>query len=395
MPEKLRVLYAAGPGDVIGTYEYWSRGQDDPSRVSITYSGQFYEVCSDLNAETYVISSHPECKVLKDGRFTLEHRPNPLQTKSGLQYHLGQLRYGLGLIRSAMQFKADVVILSDMSHYFVMSLLPKVGIQVVPSLHCTLWCKYLPVSRTQKLLAQLNRSFFAEDCSAILAISEDVVEQVKQITQHQPKPIKNFLPAYRRAEFAAIQAPQPQPPLHVLFVGRIEQNKGAFDLLEIHERLLSEGRNDIVFHLCGDGSGLEELQQEVTRLGFDSTFICHGYCQKEQMRQMYNLAHVVIVPTRTNFTEGLNKVVVEGILAGRPVITSAVCPALSYVRDAVVEVPPDDVAAYGDAILKLCDDKDLYEQKRENCLALQEQFYDPACSWGEALKSVLVSVQNS
>lgn len=395
MPEKLRVLYAAGPGNVIGTYGYWSQGQDDPSQVAITYSGQFYETCSALGAEAYVVSSNPERELLKDGNFTLEHRPIPLNTKPGLLYHLGQIWYGLGLILSAIRFKADVVVLSDMSHYFVMSLLPKLGIQVVPSLHCTIWCKYLPLGKKQKVLSQLNRNFFAEDCFAILAISEDVVEQVKQITHHQPRPVKNFLSTYCRTEFAEIGEPQAQPPFHVLFAGRIEQNKGAFDLLDIYERFLEAGRKDIVFHLCGTGSGLEELQQEVSRLGYNASFICHGYCKKEQMRKMFNLAHVVIVPTRTNFVEGLNKVVIEGILAGRPVITSAVCPALSYVRDAVMEVPPDDITAYGDAILKLCDDKALYEEKRANCRKLQEQFYDPARSWGEALKGILVSVQAS
>jgi glycogen synthase len=393
MPEKLRVLYAAGPGNVIGTYKYWSQGQDDPSQVAITYSGQFYEACAELDAEAYIIASYPEREMLKDGSFTLEHRPIPLNTMPSVLYHLGHVWYGLSLIFSALRFKANVVVLSDMSHYFVMSLLPKLGVQVVPSLHCTIWCKYLPLGKKQKIFSWLNRSFFAEDCFAILAISEDVVEQIKQITHHQPRPVKNFLSTYRRTEFAEIREPQAQPPFHVLFAGRIEQNKGAFDLLEIYERFLAAGRTDITFHLCGTGSGLAELQQEVNRLGYSASFICHGYCKKEQMRQMFNLAHVVIVPTRTNFVEGLNKVVIEGILAGRPVITSAVCPALSYVRDAVVEVPPDDIAAYSDAILKLCDDKQLYDEKRKNCLKLQEQFYNPDRSWGEALKSVLVTVQ--
>lgn len=392
MPKKLRVLYAAGPGNVIGTYKYWSQGQDDPSQVAITYSGQFYQTCAELDAEAYVIASHAEKEFLKDGSFTLEHRPIPLNTKPGILYHIGQIWYGLGLILSAIRFRADVVVLSDMTHYFVMSLLPKLGIQVVPSLHCTLWCKYLPLGKKQKILSRLNRSFFAEECLAILAISEDVVEQVKQITHHQPRPIHNFLSTYRRTEFDDIKEPGEQPPFHVLFAGRIEQNKGAFDLLEIYERFLEAGRKDIVFHLCGVGSGLGELQQEVARLGYSASFICHGYCKKEKMRQMFNLAHVVIVPTRTNFVEGLNKVVVEGILAGRPVITSAVCPALPYVQAAVVEVPPDNVAAYGDAILELCDNQQLYEEKRKNCLELQEQFYDPAHSWGETLKSVLVTV---
>src|SRR6185437_9977736 len=48
----------------------------------------------------------------------------------------------------------------------------------------------------------------------------------------------------------------------------------------------------------------------------------------------------------TDFIEGFNKVVAEGILAGKPVITSSVCPALEYVADGIVEVPPNDTQAY-------------------------------------------------
>jgi len=80
-----------------------------------------------------------------------------------------------------------------------------------------------------------------------------------------------------------------------------------------------------------------------------------------------------------------------GILSGRPVVTSDVCPALSDVQAGVVAVLPDDINGYGDALLKLCDDREFYEQKRGNCLALQEQFYDPSRGWGATLKSILVS----
>ena len=30
----LRVFYAAGPGDVIGTYRHWCEGRDDPHQVA-------------------------------------------------------------------------------------------------------------------------------------------------------------------------------------------------------------------------------------------------------------------------------------------------------------------------------------------------------------------------
>ena len=107
------------------------------------------------------------------------------------------------------------------------------------------------------------------------------------------------------------------------------------------------------------------------------------------MREMYSQTHVVIVPTTTDFIEGFNKVVAEGILAGKPVITSSVCPALEYVADGIVEVPPNDTQAYGTAIIRLHEDRSLYESKRRGCTALQEQFYDPDRGWAAALKRML------
>ncbi len=107
------------------------------------------------------------------------------------------------------------------------------------------------------------------------------------------------------------------------------------------------------------------------------------------MRETYARSHAVIVPTTSDFIEGFNQVVAEGVLSGRPVITSRVCPALEYVREAVVEVSVDDVQGYGDAILRLCDDGEFYRAKRRGCVGAQAQFYEVERGWGAALKKVL------
>ena len=398
MSQPFRILYAAGPGNVIGTYEYWVKGEDDPSQVSMTYSGQFYDVCRALDAEVYVISSSRERQILHDGQFTIEHRPVPLNQASGVLYHLNFIWYGLGLIFTAVRFRANVAVVADgTTHWFILSLLPWLGIQVIPSLHCVLWSNYLPQSKLQKFLFRLAHNLFANHSPAILTASDDIARQLAQITSgyHIPT-VQTFLPTYRPSEFDGVSEPdKKRSPFRVLFAGRIESNKGVFELLEIAKGFATEGRQDISFDICGNGSALESLRLAVKQAGLDSSFFCHGHCNKSQMREMFNHAHVVIVPTRTDFVEGFNQVVVEGILSGRPVITSAVCPALSYVRDAVVEVPPDDTKGYADALLKLCDDRELYEQKRQSCLSLQEQFYDTSQSWGNKLKSILVSIQDN
>lgn len=395
MPKPLRVLYAAGPGNVIGTYNYWVKGEEDPSQVSVTYSGQFYDVCQALDAEAYVISYCKQQKLIQDGRFTIEHRPMPWRRASRIFYHLGQLRYGLGLIVSAVRFRAHVAVVSDgTTYWFLLSLLPRLGVQVIPSLHCVLWRKYDTPSWTEQLMLSLSRSLFAKDCAAILVVSDEIAAQVAQITEGQHRPIVRSFPVYRREQFAGIDEPdQKRSPFRVLFVGRVERSKGVFDLLEVARRFAAEGRDYIIVDICGSGSALESLRVAATEAGVNHSFVCHGYCQKPKVRQMYSQSHVVIVPTRTDFVEGFNKVVVEGVLAGRPVVTSGVCTDLSYLGDGVVEVPPNDIKGYGDALLKLCDDGEYYEQKRRGCLGLQEQFYDKSRGWGARLKSILVAIQ--
>jgi glycosyltransferase involved in cell wall biosynthesis len=394
MTKRLRILYAAGPGDVVGTYHHWVTGQDDPSQVSITYSSQFFEMCRELDAESYVISSSTQRKLFYDSQFKIQHRPIPFLSSSALFYHLGQVWNGLRLIASAIRFRANVAVVVDgTTHWFVLSLLSWLGVQVIPSLHCGLWRKYVAPSKVQRLFLNLSRPFFGRDCAAVLTVSDEIAAQVTQLTGSKHRRVRRFTPIYRREEFAEITPPpERRSPFRVLYVGRIEQNKGVVDLLEMAKHLAAHGRNDITFDLCGDGSMLESLRRDAKLAGLEARFICHGHCNKQKMRQMFNRSHAVIVPTRTGFAEGFNKVVAEGILSGRPVVTSAVCPALPYVRDAVVEVPPDDVMGYCNALLKLCDDDQFYEQKRQSCLSLQEQFYDHSKGWGGALKSILVSI---
>lgn len=386
----LRLFYAAGPGNIIGTYRHWKSGKDDPSQVAITYSGQFFDLCQDLGAVGYAIAAHPTPDTIRDKNFTIEHLPKPAATGS-LAYHWNQVWHGLQIMAAILKSKADVAIVADgTTHWFVLAPLSWLGVKVVPSIHCVLWRKYQPLKRKERWLLALDRVFFRHFCAGVLAVSDEIAEQVEDLTGTEVPPIAQFLPIYRREAFAGVESPsQERSPFRVVFAGRIEREKGVFDLLAIAQQLAQAGRTDITFDLCGDGTQLEALRQAAQAAGLADRFVCHGHCNKTQMRAMFNRAHAIVVPTRTDFVEGFNKVVVEGILSGRPVVTSAVCPALSYLKDAVVEVPPDQPTAYADALVKLCDDPDFYAAKQAACGALQEQFYDETQGWSAAVRSIL------
>jgi glycosyltransferase involved in cell wall biosynthesis len=292
-------------------------------------------------------------------------------------------------VYSALLFRADFAIISiGMTHWFVLSVLPLFGVRVIPDIHCVLWSKFQQPSRSEVILRSIDRQLlFGSQAYATLAASSEIARQVRELGARSP--VIGFLPTYYRETFEGIPSPPDPQPFRVLFAGRIEKNKGVFDILEIARRYRAQGISGIAFDICGSGSALEALREQSVRVGVGSSFECHGHLGRSRMREMFARSHAVLVPTTTDFREGLNRVVVEGVLSGRPVITSSVCPALDSVRDAVLEVPPDNVGAYHDAILSLRDDAGLYHRKRRACTDYQNQFYDETNGWASALRSVL------
>jgi glycosyltransferase involved in cell wall biosynthesis len=110
------------------------------------------------------------------------------------------------------------------------------------------------------------------------------------------------------------------------------------------------------------------------------------------MRESFGRSHVVIVPTTTAFIEGFNMVLVEGLLAQRPVISSEVCPALEYVAGAARVVPPNDVDAYAQTILELADNEDAYRAIQAQAQLVSKRFLDERTSFASALRYTLSSV---
>lgn len=384
---RLRLLLAAGPGDVVGTFRHWREGRDDPGQVAVTYSGQFFDVCRQLGATGYAIAHHPRRDRMREGNLLVEHRLIPfIKSRSAALYHAGQLWSALRFIGTAVRVRADMLVIYDGTcHWFPLRVLPWLGVKVVPSIHCTFSRQGArPPGMIGRAIRALNIPFWRHGAAAVLSASREITSQLDRLANAGHAPVIEFLPTYRRGAFPT-ECPPTAPPFRVLFVGRIETFKGVFHLLEIAARLASAGRTDIEFDLCGDGTALPELTRKAAELNLATRFRLHGHCSRPVMREMFRNAHAVIAPTTTQFAEGFNQVVAEAILAGRPVITSSVCPALDYVRPGAVEVPPDDVAGYMNAIVRLADDKALYEEKRRACAAIAGQFYETSRGWSEAL----------
>ncbi|MFQ4136852.1 glycosyltransferase family 4 protein [Nodosilinea sp. PGN35] len=390
--KQLRIVYSSAPVDATSVYMHWTLGQDDPSHFAITYAQHFYELAKRFRAKSWLISSRDKKGFVQDDDFRIEFRSLKHHSRGSVAYFAGKFWSSIRLVFSAIFFRANILIVTeDRAFWFLLGILPLVGIQVIPTIHCTLWPKYKQPSAVQRVIQKLNSWFFRYGCVEICVVSEDIKHQIVKITNGRHRPIRTFVPAYRREFLDHVNVREHNAtaePFQVLFAGRVEGSKGVYLLLEVAKRFVATNPN-CVFNVCGTGSEVENLKAAARQAGLAKQFVVHGHCQRDQLRKMYEMSHVIVVPTTVHFVEGFNKVVAEGVIMGRPIVTSAVCPALSVVREAAVEVAPDDVDGYLNAILRLATDKDFYRQKQKNAIALRDQFFSYSKSWEAQVEDVV------
>lgn len=385
--KRIRFAYLSGPVDALNVYNAWA------SRTPLEYFGtsylwQFYQVCADNDAEGYVITTLPGSYSCQNaGTFLIENRPTPAGL-SGLSYHLAFFIWILNIVPRIIRFRPHVLIVTAGHNYWiVLSILKLFGIAIVPAIHDSLWKRFSPLKASWRILRRFEALFFACCINETIVAAESTADQVRTLVPSKDIQIEVFLPTYTPEQFASIRSIDfDARPFRVLFMGRIETNKGVYDLVEIAAAL-----DPKVFHfdICGDGSELQSLRRKIETRGLNCILTCHGFLDRNDLYALLDQVHVVIVPTTTDFEEGFNMVCAEAILYGRPVITSAVCPALTYIRDAAIEVTPNDIGKYREAVIRLATDRNIYEQKRLACKVLQKQFYDPRNSWDAKLRLVL------
>lgn len=133
-------------------------------------------------------------------------------------------------------------------------------------------------------------------------------------------------------------AGDPDDPPHVLYVGRLSEEKGV--------RVLATAAAALPLVVVGDGPLRPLFPQAV------------GFVPPDELGVWYERAAVVVVPS---FREGYGMVAREAMAHGRPVVATAVGGLVDAVEDGVTGllVPPGDPAALRKALERLLADAGL------------------------------------
>ncbi len=392
-----RILYAAGPGDVVRTFEYWLTDKKDPLELAETYSGAFFHLVSKHGWSARVISLHGRTDTLTHGLISTENRPLRVSDAKGARYYIVHFFHEGRLFLDVLLWRADVLVLSTPLHWWLFAFLRVAGVWVVPSVHCTFWTgKHPPrVGHVKRLMRSLTGWFWQHGAEATLCTSSDICDQIRQLARTPRGQLHVCTPAFDKCMFESIRAASTTPVARLLFAGRITTTKGVWDMLEAAALLQVRFKDRFYWTICGDGPELESLRVAVAKRGLSSVFHCTGHSDRERLLELLSDACVIIAPTQRGFNEGLNKSVLEGALAGRPVITTSVVPARLVVGEAAVVVTPENPSQLADAIVRLVLNEERWMHHQRAADQFRATYFDTDRTWGTVLEQVLCQLMGT
>lgn len=153
---------------------------------------------------------------------------------------------------------------------------------------------------------------------------------------------------------------QGNDPVRFLFMGRIGQRKGVFDLIEAARHIdFTHAR----IHIYGDGE-VEKARDLVMSYRLSQHVHVHGWISGEEKDDVFRSCQVLVLPS---YNEGLPISVLEALAYGMPVIATPVGGIPDAVQDGWngILVRPGDAYALACAINRLAADQSLREAMGE------------------------------
>lgn len=181
------------------------------------------------------------------------------------------------------------------------------------------------------------------ECRLILCLNEEVAAWLRTRivgvpVQVMPNPI----------DLRAQPVCSVQRELSVLFLGRLEEEKGVFDLLEAFAAV-SQQLPGIRLTLCGEGSARDEVQRKAGQKGISSLVSFPGWVGGDAKADFLRRAGVFVLPS---YAEGMPMAVLEAMASETPVVATRVGAVADMLEEGACGfvVSRGDIAALGEAI---------------------------------------------
>lgn len=217
------------------------------------------------------------------------------------------------------------------------------------------------LTRARRLYLQKFTPLACKRATRVIAISHSTAHDLTATLDIPPEKIDIAAPGYDREVFHPL--PQAQidefrriknlPSQFWLFIGTIEPRKNLATLFEAYAQLPAHNRPKLVIG-GGKGWDTEPIFAAVKRLGLSEDVQFVGFIPTDELALWYNCADVFIYPS---VFEGFGLPVLEAMACGIPVICSDASSLPEVVGEAGITVPPHDISAWHEALIRARDDQ--------------------------------------
>jgi glycosyltransferase involved in cell wall biosynthesis len=215
-------------------------------------------------------------------------------------------------------------------------LLRRLPVPLVYTAHHTYRQAYATWLAPRRSLAWLERRAYAR-AAAVLAVSPSTAAAVRAMGVRGRVEV---VPPGVDVDALGARGESVRDAGLLLFVGRLEDEKGVLDAVTVMQALARE-RPDVHGVVVGRGSLERRVRGLATTAGGHTVEVA-GALPDDAVHELYARAAVVLVPSRY---EGLGLVALEAMAAGAAVVGYDVTGLRDAVGDGGLLVPPGDVAA--------------------------------------------------
>lgn len=150
----------------------------------------------------------------------------------------------------------------------------------------------------------------------------------------------------------------------ILFIGRIHEEKGIFDLLDAFKQVKTSLPN-VHLKLVGNGPHINEVKERIQTLLISDSCEILGTVKNRDLPPLLRATTIFTCPSQSNrkWEEYVGMTNIQAMACGVPVVTTRSGAIPEYVpEDAGILVPERDPTALGQAFLQLLKDPALRQQ---------------------------------
>ena len=151
------------------------------------------------------------------------------------------------------------------------------------------------------------------------------------------------------------------------FVGRLVEDKGIFDLLNIMKTLPTQ----VVLNVIGGGEAFEDALNFIKNNGLNNRVTMHGQLPFTELTKIYSNTDLTVIPSN-NYYEGFPRVIMESWSHGVPIIVSNVGGVSAFVKNNIngLVFQPGDTKKLEELIIYSFNNKEIYTTIKHGAIEL-------------------------